>query len=134
MAFLNSLKACIFSEMKIKLTLDGEPAHGAKVIRSVNWKEEMVDTFTTDESGNVLLPAMYAASVTQIMPIEFVSSQVIQVEYNDKSYKIWVYAKRDPSENSEMNGKPFILTCELTQEPKLERAFDSIVKTSCRWE
>lgn len=131
MAFLNPLKACTFSEMQLKLTLGGKPADGAKVTRSVNWKEEIVDTFTADEAGYVKLPAMYASSVTQVLPVEFVSSQVIHVEYEGKDYKIWVYAKRDPGENSELEGKAFDLSCELTDEPKIERAFDSILKTSC---
>jgi len=131
MAFLNSLKACTFSEMQINLTADGKPAAGAKVIRSVNWKEEIVDTFTADDSGQVKLPAMHQNSITQVMPVEFVSSQVIHVEYEGNDYKIWVYGKRDPGENSEMNGQPFDLSCELSDEPKIQRMFDSILKTSC---
>ncbi|WP_346840224.1 DUF6795 domain-containing protein [Microbulbifer sp. SAOS-129_SWC] len=131
MAFLNPFKACTFSEMQLKLTANGEPAAGAKVIRSVNWKEEIVDTFTADDSGRVELPATHESSITQVMPVEFVSSQVINVEYDGKNYKIWVYAKRDPGENSEQNGKPFELACELSDEPKIQRVFDSILKTSC---
>jgi len=133
MTFLNPLKACTFSEMQIRLTLDGKPASGAKIVRSVNWKKEIIDTFTADEGGVVNLPAMYDSSITQALPVEFVSSQVINVEYENKEYKIWVYAKRDPGENSELGGQPFNMTCELTDEAKIERVFDSILKTSCKW-
>ncbi|MCW8128693.1 DUF6795 domain-containing protein, partial [Microbulbifer halophilus] len=133
MSSLNPFKACTFSEMKLRLTLDGKPADGAKVTRTVNWKEEVVDTFKADENGTVQLPAMYESSVTQVLPVEFVSSQVISVQYQEKDYKIWVYAKRDPAENFEMSGSPLELDCELSDDPKTERAFDSIVKTSCQW-
>lgn len=133
MSSLNPFKACTFSEMKLQLTLDGKPADGAKVIRTVNWKEEIVDTFKADESGTVQLPAMHESSITQVLPVEFVASQVINVQYKDKDYKIWVYAKRNPAENFEMSGEPLEMSCELSDEPKTERAFDSIVKTSCKW-
>lgn len=133
MSFLNPLKACTFSEMKIQLTLNGEPAAGAKIIRTINWKEEITDTYFTDDSGFIELPAAYGSSFTQVLPVEFVSSQTIHVEYKDRDYKIWIYAKRNPGENSELKGEPFDLSCELLDEPKTERAFNSILKTSCKF-
>ncbi|WP_444923644.1 DUF6795 domain-containing protein [Microbulbifer sp. DLAB2-AF] len=133
MAFLNPLKACTFSEMKIRLTLDGKPAVGAKITRSVDWKDEKIDFFTSDGEGNVKLPAKFESSVTQVLPVEFISSQSINVEYENKNYLIWIYAKRNPGENSEMNGNPINLSCELTDEPKTERKFKSALKTSCKF-
>lgn len=133
MSSFNPLKACIFSDMHINLTLDGKPASGAKVVRTVNWKNEITDTFTADEAGQVDLPAMYQSSITQALPVEFVSAQVIKVQYEDEEYKIWVYAKRDPAENVEFDGRPIQLTCELSEEPTTSRAFGSVVKTACKW-
>ncbi|WP_444929369.1 DUF6795 domain-containing protein [Microbulbifer sp. SSSA002] len=133
MASFNPFKACTFSEMKIKLTLNGEPASGAEITRSIQWQKEWIDTFTSDEEGIAILPAKFSNSLTQVLPVEFVSAQKITVEYNDQSYKIWVYAKRHPEENSELDGKPFDLTCELSDELKLEEVFDSYLKTSCKF-
>ncbi|GAA5443482.1 hypothetical protein Misp06_01659 [Microbulbifer sp. NBRC 101763] len=133
MAFLNPLKACTFSEMKIRLTLNGEPAVGAKIIRTIDWKDEQIDLFTSDEDGNVDLPAKFENSFTQVLPVEFISSQSINVEYENNNYLIWIYAKRNPGENSEMNGDPINLSCELSDEPKTERKFKSAVKTSCKF-
>jgi len=133
MAFLNPLKACTFSEMKIKITLNGKPASGAKIIRTVDWKDEQVDFFTSDEGGNIDLPAKFESSFTQVLPVEFISSQSINVEYENNNYLIWIYAKRNPGENSEMNGNPINLSCELSDEPKTERKFKSAVKTSCKF-
>lgn len=133
MASMNPFKACTFSEMKIRLTLDGEPVTGAKVTRTVNWKKEIVDTFRSDSSGFVELPAMFESSVTQVLPVEFVSSQVINVEYKDKDYKIWVYAKRNPEKNYEFDGKPIEMRCELSDTAETQRAFNSVLKTSCKW-
>ncbi|WP_413664123.1 DUF6795 domain-containing protein [Microbulbifer sp. CNSA002] len=133
MASFNPFKACTFSEMKIKLTLNGEPVSGAKITRSIQWQKEWIDTFTSDEDGVAILPSKFASSLTQVLPVEFVSAQKITVEHNDHSYKIWVYAKRHPEENSELDGKPFNLTCELSDELQLEEVFDSYLKTSCKF-
>lgn len=133
MSLRSPLKACIFSEMQLKLTLYGAPAVGAKITRSVNWKKEITDIFTADEKGFAKLPAMYSSSITQVLPVEFLSSQVIMVEYQGNDYKIWTYAKRDPGENSELGGQPFKLICEISDKPRTERAFNSILKTSCQW-
>lgn len=133
MSSLNPLKACTFSEMEISLTLDGEPAGGATVIRTVNWRNEKTDTFTADDAGQVVLPAMYESSITQVLPIEFVSAQTIVVRHNEQEYKIWIYAKRKPEKNFEFDGQPIKLTCELSENPVTERAFGSVVKTACKW-
>ncbi|WP_444892611.1 DUF6795 domain-containing protein [Microbulbifer sp. JMSA004] len=132
MASFNPFKACTFSEMKIKLTLNGKPISGAQITRSIQWQKEWVDTFTSDEDGVAVLPAKFSNSLTQVLPVEFVVSQAIDVNYEDKNYEIWVYAKRNPGENSEM-GKPFNLTCELTDETRLEEVFDSALLTSCQF-
>ncbi|MFC4875352.1 DUF6795 domain-containing protein [Microbulbifer halophilus] len=64
MASLNPFKACTFSETKLQLTLDGEPAAGAVIIRTVKWREKAVDTAMADKGGTVQLPAMYESSIT----------------------------------------------------------------------
>ncbi|MDP5210442.1 DUF6795 domain-containing protein [Microbulbifer sp. 2205BS26-8] len=133
MTFSNPLKACTFSEMNLRITLNGQPAAGAKVIRMVDWKTESVDSFMVDDSGKVHLPAKFESSITQALPVEFVSSQVINVQYMDQVYKIWVYAKRNPKENSELEGEPLNLSCELLDDPKTERVFNSLLKTSCKF-
>ncbi|WP_444929366.1 DUF6795 domain-containing protein [Microbulbifer sp. SSSA002] len=132
MAPFNPFKACIFSEIKIKLTLNGEPAAGAEIIRSIEWKQEWVDTFTADKEGFAILPAKFSNSLTQILPIEFVASQAIDVNYENKTYEVWVYAKRNPNKNSE-TGKPLNLTCELTDKTRLEEVFGSALLTSCQF-
>ncbi|WNZ56689.1 hypothetical protein QT397_04810 [Microbulbifer sp. MKSA007] len=132
MASFNPFKACTFSEMKIKLTLNGEPVSGAKITRSIQWQKEWIDTFTSDEDGIAVLPAKFSNSLTQVLPVEFVVSQAIDVSYENKNYEVWVYAKRSPGENSEM-GKPLNLTCELTDETRLEEIFDSALLTSCQF-
>jgi len=134
MNIFNPFKACTFSQMQLTLTHNNQPASSAEVIRSVNWKNEKVDTFTTDEDGYVELPAMYQSSITQILPIEFIVAHVITVRYEGQEYKVWVYAKRDSRENNEFNGEPIKLRCELTHEPTTKRAFRSMVKTACTWE
>ncbi|WP_444929367.1 DUF6795 domain-containing protein [Microbulbifer sp. SSSA002] len=132
MISFNPFKAYTFSEMKIKLTFNGEPISGAKIKRSIRWKKEWIDTFTSDKDGVVVLPPKFSNSLTQILPIEFIASQTINVSYKDKDYEIWIYAKRNPAENSE-TGKPLNLTCELTDKQRLEEVFGSLLLTSCQF-
>ncbi|MCX2795567.1 hypothetical protein OQJ68_00600 [Microbulbifer thermotolerans] len=134
MTFLNPLKACTFSEMNIQITLDGEPAKGAEVIRLVKWKKEKIDNFTADEEGRVELPAMFESSTTNLLPMEFVATQLITVKYKGKEYEIWNYAKRKPEKNFELEGKPFSLKCELSKEDELHEVFSSLLVTQCTWE
>jgi hypothetical protein len=131
---LNPFRACTFSQMQLTLTLNTKPVSGAKIIRTVHWKSKKTDTFTSDQHGHVELPATYQSSITQMLPVEFLSSQVITVEHEGREYKIWVYAKRDPGGNIEFSGKPIRLTCELSDEPSTKRAFGSVVKTACTWD
>ncbi|MFV8780921.1 DUF6795 domain-containing protein [Microbulbifer sp. SA54] len=129
----NPMRSCTFSEMHIAIQLDGKPANGAKVTRTVDWRKEIVDEFNADENGEVTLPAQFETSFTKFLPMEFVSSQYITVEFDDKEYVIWNYAKREAALNSEMNGKPLKLVCELSNEAKTQRAFGSILSTPCTW-
>ncbi|WP_407661774.1 DUF6795 domain-containing protein [Microbulbifer donghaiensis] len=57
---------------------------------------------------------MYESSITKLLPMEFISAQTIAVHHNDQEYKIWIYAKRQPKKNFELDGQPIKLTCELS--------------------
>ncbi|MCA0900318.1 MULTISPECIES: DUF4198 domain-containing protein [Microbulbifer] len=131
MSNLNPLKACTFSEMQISLFFDGKPATGAKITRTIEWRKEHVDEFTADGNGQVTLPAEFENYYLKFFPMEFVSAQFLTVQYEGKEYEIWNYAKRKTELNSEMDGEPLKLSCELTSESITTRAFGSILGTRC---
>lgn len=134
MSKMNPLKACTFSEMEISILFKGEPASGAKITRTIEWKEERTDQFTTDDNGRATLPAEFENHLLKAFPMEFVSAQHLTVQFEGEEYEIWNYAKRDADLNSEMHGAPLQLTCELTSESKTQRAFGSVLGTRCTWQ
>ena len=42
--------------------------------------------------------------------------------------------KMNPEENSELDGLPLNLTCELTEEMRTHRTASSLILTNCHWE
>ncbi|UTA46980.1 carboxypeptidase regulatory-like domain-containing protein [Simiduia sp. 21SJ11W-1] len=133
MSFFDAGKACTFSEMSLTLTYQGEPASGAKVVRTVEWQKPHVDEFYADDAGKLVLPELHERSLTQLLPVEFVVAQAIHVHYLGQEFEIWINSKRKPEENAELGGRPVKLRCELTDEPQVSREFDALMLTSCQW-
>src|SRR5690625_2147176 len=65
----------ICSEMRGKLTFQGQPAAGAKIVRWSAWKdhEGESETFYADEHGNFLLPEKRA--VVKKGPLDFLADR-----------------------------------------------------------
>ena len=126
-------KACVFSEVNLKLSYNGKPAIGAKIWRRISWKKEVITEFQVDDQGEIELPAVYQRSVTKLLPIEFVVSQVFKVSFEGQEFEIWINSKRDPANNSELGGAPLHLNCELTDKAELHEEFGALLLTSCKW-
>lgn len=133
MSIFDAGKVCVFSEVNLELTHNGEPASGAKVWRRISWQKEIVEEFEVGSDGELHLPAVYQTSVTKFLPMEFVVSQVFEVTYNEQKFEIWINSKRSPEENSELGGAKLNLACELTDDAELHEEFDTLLLTSCRW-
>lgn len=133
MSFFNPGKTCVFSEVRARLTLNGEPVRNATVIRRWEWKEPREDRTVTDREGYFEFPAVYESSVTRMLPIEIVIGQEIYVVLDDKEEKIWVHAKQSPDENSELKGRPIRISCELSDPMKTHGSF-GLLQTLCSWE
>ena len=78
-------KPCLFSPISGTITLDGKPATGAKLIRTVgkaHTQGQLVDTTTTDDHGEFEMPGVFERVwLAKILPMEFVAGQEILVEY-----------------------------------------------------
>ena len=133
MSFFDAGKACVFSEVNLSITDKGKPASVAKVWRRKKKKKEVIDEFDTDMEGRLKLPAVYQRSITQLLPIEFVVSQVFKIVFDGQEFEVWINSKRDSAVNSELGGIPLNLTCELTDEAILHEEFDTLLLTSCQW-
>ena len=131
MSISDAGKVCTFSAVKAKVTLNGEPAIGAKVTRLTEWKTKKKETTETDAKGKFTFPAAFERSITKYMPVEIVISQQIIVEYQSQLFEIWVNGKMNSEEDSEFGGVSIDLDCELTNESKTYRSNGSLVMTNC---
>jgi len=124
-------KVCVFSEVKAQLLLDGEPVSGATVTRIWNWDKRESDSTVTDINGNFSFPAVHRRSVKPLLPLEITITQQLSTTLDGEDFILWRGAKRDGEEQSELDGAPFNLTCELTSEERLIDDYRSPILTLC---
>jgi hypothetical protein len=134
MAMSDVGKVCLFSAISGVITLDGMPVTSARLVRIGDRDGAKTDETTTDENGYFEFPAMLERTITKFLPMEFVASQEIIVHYNNQEYSIWRAVKRNPAENTESRGKPFIVKCELSGEETHLRVNNSPIFTLCSWD
>ena len=124
----------LFSPIEGVLTFEGKPTSGAKILRKINWKDEVgeTDIFYANEKGEFTLPikkeSIKISSITQ-----FVVHQKIDVFYAGKNFVIWTIGKDSKSEFGELNGKPKNFRCELTDDDVPYRLENALLLTSCKW-
>lgn len=127
-------KVCVFSEVKARVTLNGEPLKNTAIIRKWEWRDLQQDKTATDEDGYFEFPAIFERSIMdRALPIELVIAQGLYVETEGEVQKFWSNSKREPQENAELGGQPINLSCELTNEMKITRQYGSIMNTLCTW-
>lgn len=134
MSILDAGKVCLFSKISGVITLNGEPAANAHVVRTVNLSRDKVDETYTDENGYFEMSAVFQRTVTRFLPQEFTATQHIAVHYQGNEYKMWSAVKRDPSENAESRGKALTVTCELNSEETLIKVNNSPIFSLCKWD
>ena len=132
-------KMCLFSGISGVITLNGEPAVGAKVRRIVDKAHthgKKNDETTTDANGYFKMSPIYDRSIIgKILPMEFAVYQEMFVTFNQVDYLIWKGVKRKRAENSESGGLPIIVTCELLDNEYNDvDAGGGFVSTMCQWD
>lgn len=127
-------KVCLFSSIQGVITLNGEPAGGARLVRTVDLSGAKVDETIADERGWFEMPPVFARTITKYLPQEFVSKQKIVAHYEGQEYRIWYSIKRTPDENSEARGKPLRVTCELSHDETIIVVDGSPIHSLCQWD
>lgn len=129
-------KVYLFSEVKGVITLNNKPVKGARIIRTVEWKDDTyVDEATTAEDGSFTLPLKKGKG--RILLAEFVAYQTMEVEYEDQKWLIWRTIKRNELINGELvdrdhpDGMPIIFECELSDKQKLFGLRSAVLRTRC---
>ena len=130
----NAGKVCLFSAISGVITLDGKPASGALLKRTVDHQKPKSDETHTDANGHFEFPAFFEKTIAKYLPMEFVVGQKIMVTYQEKNYKIWSGVKSTPEENSEARGKALVVKCELNSEKKLVLIDGDPIFSRCTWD
>jgi hypothetical protein len=113
-------KVVIWSAMKGRVVMNGQPVVGAVLTREFNWAwpdENGSDSTTTDALGQFRFPAVERRMILgSILPHEPVIRQVMTVDYEGKSYNAWAHFKRNYDLDDENDGHPIDVTCRLEAE------------------
>ena len=125
-------KTCVFSEVKLRLQLHGKPVSKAKVTRKWDWNAQHSDEGVTDQQGMVSFPAVFESSVSRLLPMELEIGQQLSVEIDGEEKIFWTNSKREPEENAEYGGLPFVAECELSQDEELIEDYGSLMVTMCK--
>jgi len=131
-------KIVLFSSVNGVLTFHQKPAAGARVMRSVEYKEKIYrDETISAENGSFSLPEMPGPG--RIVMEEFIAFQSIEVEYQGQKSEIWTLVKRDHLANRELIDKDnrktpgmyIDFTCELTTPPRNIELMLAVLVTNC---
>ena len=134
-AMSNNNKTCLFSAISGTITLNGKPVANARIKRV---SDERIDDSKTDENGYFTMPSVFAnpifSFISRFIPGQFVSPQKIYVYVDGMEHEILGAVKRREKEFSESLGKPWIVTCELTDRPEVFEIDGNAFYTICKWD
>lgn len=133
MSIFDTGKVCTFSSISGVILKDGKPAKNATIKRETDYQSVFTDQTTTDENGYFQMPALFERSLASMLPQQFAVSQYIYVTYEGEEYKIWMGVKFKKEENTESDGSPIQVTCELDSERKSTSVNGQNFITQCAW-
>jgi len=123
----------LFSEVHGAVLKDGNPVAGAEVVQKVVWSDNAdeipLQHAVTDPKGAFQFPVITRRSVLlQLLPHQPVMVQKIVIRYGGAEYEAWRHTKEDYELNSELDGRPLSLVCELSRQPDFEGTHYGICK------
>ena len=145
MAFFDSMKVNLFSEMKGVVTLEGKPVSGASITRTAipSNDKEYTDSAQTDDAGHFSFGAMETHMFLKLLPSDSSIHQKIVINYAGQQYLAWKILAASDRPNGELNERDVIgtdqeifidLVCELTaSETAKAGAYTSAVFGLCTW-
>jgi hypothetical protein len=112
-------KMVMFSAVSGKVLHNGKPVAGAAVEREFFWawkSETGRDSTQTDAGGNFRFALVERSSLMgSLLPHEPIVRQTILIKHEGKTYKAWMYDKRNYRPDGEI-GRPIVMTCKLESE------------------
>jgi len=123
----------LFSEVHGTVLKDGKPVEGAELIEKVVWSDNENEIppqrAVTDAKGAFSFPAIERkAGLLRLIPAQPTIQQTITIKYQGVEYTAWLHGKGSYNANTELDGKPINLVCELTRQPDYEGKHYGICK------
>jgi hypothetical protein len=123
----------LFSEVRGTVLKDGQPVAGAEVIQKVVWSDNENEIAPqramTDKAGAFSFPAIeHRAGLLRMIPAQPIMLQKILIRYQGAEYIAWQHSKTSYNANTELDGRPIRLVCELTRRPDYEAKHYGICK------
>jgi hypothetical protein len=123
----------LFSEVHGTVLKDGKPVAGAEIVQKVVWSDDENEIAPqramTDKAGAFSFPAIeHRAGVLRMIPAQPIMLQTILIRYQSAEYIAWQHSKTSYNANTELDGRPIRLVCELTRQPDFEGKHYGICK------
>lgn len=128
-------------EVKGVVTLNGTPAEGAQVVRTLDYDQEYREEQITDKNGHFTFPEKNIRSNRpNRMLDETRVRQIVTVTYEGTKYLLWYATPGTIYRRTAIAKKLSFMRCELTN-PEMEHGFENVEKPQfphstfsiCRW-
>ena len=110
-------RVVLWSPMSGRVLMNGRPAAGAVLQREWfwHWKDRRArDTAIADADGAFSFPLPAGRSLAgALLPHEPVIEQVMDVQWQGESYRVWSRFSHSYTLNAENAGRPVVVTCRL---------------------
>lgn len=122
----------LFSELSLRLMKGGRPLINQEVTQHVEWSGTSFSrTFFTDEHGFIAASEMAVSRLFGRGGQNNPAHQFISTRLGDRNYILWDLVKRDFRRNSELDGLPLALDCDINSAIKTIPTTRSTIKTRC---
>jgi hypothetical protein len=123
----------LFSEVHGTVLKDGKPVSGIELVQRVVWSDNEneipLQRTVTDEAGTFSFPAIErGAGLLRLIPAQPIMLQKILIRYQGTEYIAWQHSKTSYNANTELDGRPIRLVCELSRRPDYEGKHYGICK------
>lgn len=124
----------LFSEVHGTVVKDGKPVQGAELVEKAEWSENEADNpvqhAVTNENGQFSFPVLERKRgfMHRWLPTQPMVNQSIVIKYQGVEYTAWMHGKDTYEPNTELDGRPLNLVCELTRQPDREGTHYGICK------
>jgi hypothetical protein len=113
------------SEVHGTVLKDGKPVAGAELVQRVVWSDDVNEIppqrTVTDGAGTFSFPTIQRkAGLLRLIPAQPIVQQTIKIHFEGREYIAWMHGKTSYDANTELEGRPIKLVCELTREADYE--------------